>query len=401
MAGPLAGLRVIDLTQYVAGPYCTKLLALFGATVIKVERPRQGDPMRHIGPFAGNKPGPDRSLAFLDLNVNKLGITLKLASESGRCILHELIRHTDVVVESFQPGTIDSLGLSYEELKEIHPGIVLTSISDFGQTGPYRNLPASEIVLYAMGHEMYGTGQPDAEPLSMAPRLNLYFAGETAAVGTMGAVLGQQLYGQGDWVDVSIMESLMSSIDRRADSLIAYAYCGEKKMREATMPGLAMLPWYNVCKDGYFHITVGSSVSWQRLVQGLQEPWLNDPKYEPPVSDPVLIEEFKAFWIPWCMQRTKGEITNLFQKAGLTCVPVNSIADLLDDPHLMVRGYFQVLAHPVVGTARYTGLPFVAHSTPGELKQAAPTLGRDNETILGELGYSREDIIRLASLGVI
>jgi crotonobetainyl-CoA:carnitine CoA-transferase CaiB-like acyl-CoA transferase len=186
-AGPLAGVRVIDLTQYVAGPYCTKLLALYGAEVIKVERPDGGDPMRMVGPFV-DAPHPDRALAFLDLNVNKLGVTLDLHSEDGRKSLLELVRSADIVVESFRPGTLDRLGLGWQALQAVRPDLVMTSISNFGQTGRYRDLPASEIVLYGMGHEMFGTGLAGREPLSMAPRLNLYFAGQTAAVATLGAL---------------------------------------------------------------------------------------------------------------------------------------------------------------------------------------------------------------------
>src|SRR5262245_34501302 len=400
-AGPLEGLRVLDLTQAAAGPYCTRLLAAYGASVIKVERPRTGDLMRHVGPFVEDTPGADRGLAFLHLNVNKLGVTLDLASASGKAIAVELVRNADVVVESFRPGTLAHLGLGYDELRAIKPEIVLTSISNFGQSGPYRDLPASEIVLYAMGHEMYGTGQPDAEPMSMAPRLNLHFAGQTAAVATMAAVLGQRLHGRGDWIDVSIMECFTSSIDRRAISLVAYEYTGEKMLRLASVQAVAIPPMYNVCRDGYFHITVGAGPWWQVFVDTLDEPFLREPRFTPPLTNPALREEFDAFWIPWCMARTKREIVEIFQKGGLPIAPVNSIADLMADRQLQERGFFQALTHPVVGTAEYAGLPWVMHDTPGALWKAAPALGEDNERVYGELGYSRQDLARLASAGVI
>jgi len=234
-AGPLEGLRVLDLSQGAAGPYCTRMLALYGARVTKVERPRVGDLMRHLGPFAGDTPGTDNSLSFLHLNVNKLGVTLDFSTPSGRAIFSELVRNSDVVVESFRPGTLAAFGYPYEELARLRPGIVLTSISNFGQTGPYRDLPASEIVLYGMGHSMFGTGQPDAEPMSMAPRVNLQFAGQTAAVATLAAVLRQQAHGCGEWIDCSIMEAFTSSVDRRSISLTAYDYCGDKMVRMASV----------------------------------------------------------------------------------------------------------------------------------------------------------------------
>jgi CoA:oxalate CoA-transferase len=401
MAGPLTGLRVIDLTQGAAGPYCTRLLALYGATVIKVERPRTGDLMRHVGPFVGDAPGPDRSLAFLHLNVNKQGVTLDLASPSGRAIALALVRDADVVVESFRPGTLTRFGLSYEDLCAARPGIVLTSISNFGQAGPYRDLPASEIVLYAMGHAMYGTGQPDGAPMSMAPRLNLQFAGQTAAVATMAAVLGLRAHGGGDWIDVSIMEAFTSSVDRRAISLTAYDYTGEKMVRLASVQGIAIPPAYNICADGYFHVTVGAGPWWQAFVDALDEDFLREPRFAPPLTDPALREEFDAFWIPWCMARTKREIVELFQAGGLPVAPVNSIADLLDDPQLRERGFFRRLDHPIAGSAEYAGLPWLMSETPGALCAAAPTLGRDNAAVYGRLGYTGEDLARLASAGVI
>lgn len=401
MPGPLDGLRVIDLTQGAAGPYGARLLALYGATVIKVERPRTGDLMRHTGPFVGDTPGADRSLSFLHLNVNKLGVTLNLATDSGRAIFFDLLRDADVVMESFRPGTMARLRLGYDELRQAKPDIILTSISNFGRTGPYRDLPASEIVLYAMGHEMYGTGQPDATPMSMAPRVNLHFAGQTAAVATMAAVLGRALGGEGDWIDVSIMECFASSVDRRSISLVAYDYTGEKMARLSSVQGIAVPPPYNICADGYFHTTVGSGPWWHAFVQTLNEPFLREPRFAPPLTDPLLREEFDAFWIPWCMARTKREIVELFQAGGLPIAPVNSVADLVADPQLQERGYFRTLEHPLVGEARYPGLPWDMRATPGALCRAAPSLGQDNARVYGDLGYTNDDLVRLASAGVI
>lgn len=401
MSGPLAGLRVIDFSQGAAGPYCTRLLALYGATVIKVERPRTGDPMRYVGPFAGDQPGADRSLAFLHLNVNKQSVTLDLASTSGRAIALALVAGADVVVESFRPGTMARFGLAYDELRAVKPAIVLTSISNFGQSGPYRDLPASEIVLYAMGHEMYGTGQPDGSPMSMAPRVNLHFAGQTAAVATMAAVLGQRAHGGGEWIDCSIMEAFVSSVDRRAISLTAYDYTGEKMVRLASVAGIAIPPPYNICADGYFHCTVGSGPWWTAFVDALDQAFLREPRFAPPLTDPVLREEFDAFWIPWCMARTKREIVEIFQKHGLPVAPVNSIADLMQDPQLVEREFFRAVTHPIAGNAAYAGLPFIMAETPGALCTAAPLLGADNARIFGPLGYSAEDLARLAAAGVL
>jgi crotonobetainyl-CoA:carnitine CoA-transferase CaiB-like acyl-CoA transferase len=370
--GPLAGVRVIDLTQYVAGPYCTKLLGLYGADVIKVERPEGGDPMRLVGPFVG-APDPDLGLAFLDLNVNKLGISLDLHSETGRTSLLALVESADVVVESFRPGTMERLGIGWPALKAANPNLVLTSISNFGQTGRYRHLPASEIVLYAMGHEMFGTGLAGREPLSMAPRLNLYFAGQTAAVGTLGALLG----GRGEWIDVSIMETFLSSIDRRADSLVAYAYSGERMERATASYAGAFPPVYSPCADGF--VAVNSSAGPARsALYGLVR-----------IPENADSESVAKAWTDWCSIRTRRQVTDQLQASGIPCEPVNSMADLVADEHLLTRGFFVPLTHPVAGPALYAGLAIRAEATPGALSRPAPRLGEHNELVFSNRGRQR------------
>lgn len=373
-AGPLAGVRVIDLTQYVAGPYCTKLLALYGAEVIKVERPDGGDPMRMVGPFV-DAPHPDRALAFLDLNVNKLGVTLDLHSEDGRKSLLELVRSADIVVESFRPGTLDRLGLGWQALQAVRPDLVMTSISNFGQTGRYRDLPASEIVLYGMGHEMFGTGLAGREPLSMAPRLNLYFAGQTAAVATLGALLG----GRAEWIDVSIMETFLSSIDRRADSLVAYAYCGERMERAAAPYAGSFPPVYSWCADGYVAVNASAGPARSALYGALG------------LAESAEGENAARTWTEWCAARTRRVVTDRLQAAGIPCEPVNSMADLVGDEHLLTRGFFVPLEHPVAGKALYAGLPVRTESTPGAVNRPAPRLGEHNDLVFSRPALPRSN----------
>ena len=179
--GALSGIKVIDLTQYIAGPYCTKVLAAYGADVIKIERPPSGDPARNLAPFMDNIPGIERSGLFLYLNTGKKSITLNLKTEEGRKIFLQLVKDADIVVENFAPDTMESLGLSYETLRSLNPKIMMTSISNFGSTGPYKNYKLTDIVMYAMGLTMYGTGLIDREPQKLALTMIQHQAGMIAA----------------------------------------------------------------------------------------------------------------------------------------------------------------------------------------------------------------------------
>ena len=223
----LSDIRILDFTQNIAGPYCTKLLADYGAEVIKVERPGVGDGARRIGPFPKDTPHPEKSGTFLHLNTNKRSITLDLTTDEGRQTALDLAARADAVVESFRPGTMDSFALGYDALSEVNPKLVMTSISNFGQTGPYRDWRGSEIIFYGMGGELYSTGVSEKEPLKLGGTVGLYQAGTVAAYSTLGAIFAARDQANGQRVDVSIMETQAGSIDRRMSMLLAYQYNGE------------------------------------------------------------------------------------------------------------------------------------------------------------------------------
>jgi crotonobetainyl-CoA:carnitine CoA-transferase CaiB-like acyl-CoA transferase len=289
----LEGVRVLDLTRHVAGPMCTKLLADYGADVVKIERPGRGDPARWIAPFLHDLPHPERSGLFLHLNTNKRGVTLDLKTDTGRVIFFKLLASADIVVENFHPRVMPSMGLDYATLNKARPNLVMTSISNFGQTGPYREWNASDLILYAMGHEMWGTGQPDLEPGAMANKLMLHMAGLMACMATVGAFYGAQFQGEGQQIDISIMEVLASSIDRRAPSLLAYQYCGERAIRIPAVHGVDAPPFINYCRDGFFEITVGINW-WADFVRAIGEDWIKEPGFRPPVQNVETRERFDS-----------------------------------------------------------------------------------------------------------
>ena len=398
----LSDVKVLDFTHHIAGPYCTKLLATYGADVIKVERPGVGDVSRGLGPFPGDMPHVERSGLFLHLNTGKRSVTLNLKTAEARKLVHELVASVDIVVESFRPGTMSRFGLGYYDLKAINPALVMTSVSNFGQTGPYRDYQGSEIIFYGMGGEMGSTGLEDREPVKLGGTVGLYQAGAMAAVATMGALFAARYQEIGQHVDVSIMETQLGTQDRRTSSLVGYQYTGENNPRVPLSTAGYPIGIYP-CQDGYFDL-LGGLVYFSRVVRMLGEPdFLKDPKWYTPTAqtDPDLKEEFEAYFLAWCMEHTRNEIWEIGQAASVLCAPVNTVEDVINDPVLAERGSFDQLRHPEVGDVKITGRPFIMTETPWQIRRPPPLLGEHNEEVLGELGYSKADVARLKSEGVI
>ena len=400
--GALSHLRVLDFTTHVAGPYCTKLLADYGADVIKVERPGIGDAARSMGPFPGDVPHPEKSGLFLHLNTNKRSVTLDLKTAAGQKIANELCQTADLVVESFRPGVMGRFGLGFEALQALNPRLVMTSISNFGQTGPYRDYKSSDILVYAMGGEMYSTGLDDREPVKLGANVVLYQAGSVAAVASAGALFLSQDDGPGQQVDVSIMETQTGSIDRRMSALVAYQYTGETSVRvpfAASGYPIGVYP----CEDGYLEVTGGLNY-FPRVVQVLgNPPELLEPRWYTTESqtDPELKSEFETHFLPWTLERTKAEAWRAAQDAGLLSGPLNTMEDLANDQHFNGRGAFAQINHPAAGSLMYPGRPFIMSESPWEVRRPAPLLGEHNGDVLGELGYGPDDVVRLRHQGVI
>ncbi len=404
MEQALSDVRVLDLTHHIAGPYCTKLLADYGADVVKVERTGEGDPARRMGPFFEDDPHPEKSGLFLHLDTSKKGVTLNLKSEAGKKIFRELVRGVDILVESFSPRVMPSLGLDYEKLEAVNPALVMTSISNFGQTGPYRDFKASELILYGMGGAMNETGTLDRYPLKKGGRVIQYQAGTIAAVATMIALFASRAQGAGQHVDVSIFESQMGTIDRRMSHLLTYQYNNETSYRkdpEIESPGFPVGVY--PCKDGFFHIA-GGHVFWPRICQMMDRPDLvDDPGFCTPLGqrDPENLERFSIIWYPWIAEHTKREIIEAGQAAGVLCGPVNTTEDLVNDPHWSVRGFWAEVDRPFTGRVTYPGAPFKMEETPWRVSRPAPLLGQHNEEVYGGIGYSREDLVKLEQRGII
>jgi crotonobetainyl-CoA:carnitine CoA-transferase CaiB-like acyl-CoA transferase len=386
---PLAldDLLVLDLTHYIAGPYCTKLLADYGARVIKIERPDGGDPCRRLGPFPGDTPHDEKSGLFLHLNTNKESITLNLKTLQGRQLFMRLVAKADVVVESFHPRVLPALGLDYDLLRRANPRVVMTSISNFGQTGPYRDWRAQDLTLYAMGGEMYSSGATGREPLKQAHGLTLYQGGTMAATATMVGVFGVRRHGRGQHIDISLFETQAGSMDRRLTSLLSYQYTGDNPGPEDPRPVGILPSGIFPCKDGYVDIRC-TMRWWPRLVAMMEMPELHhDPRFNTERARLELQnrEPFLQLFRTWLMGQTRQEIMQKARHTRLPGTAINTPAEVLHDAHFVARGTFVPVTHPQAGTWQLPGAPFRPQKTPWQIRRAAPLLGQHTTAVLREL----------------
>ncbi len=402
---PLSDVRVLDLSWHVAGPYCTRVLGDYGADIVKVERPGEGDPTRLMPPFHEDEPGIERSALFLHLNTNKRSIAVDLRSEQGRDTVLRLAEWADVVIESFSPGTLDDLGLGYEALRAVNPAIVLTSISNYGQSGPYRDWKGSELTIWGMGGPMLYTGSPNREPLKTAGHTPAYQVGATAAAATNIALWGADASGEGDHLDVNFFETFIGLIDRRTTSLLNYQYTGETSGRPPAgqTPGSGIWP----TGDGGFFFTTVIGPRWNAMAGMIgHEELLEDPNWLDPAwrAQEEPMAEFQALVGEWMLNHTKREIRQAVEDVGVYGGPVNTIAELLTDPHFTEREFFQTVDHPTTGPQTYPGRTYrsSAHEWPPPPRQRAPLLGEHTDEILGEtLGLEADAIAELRSAGAV
>jgi crotonobetainyl-CoA:carnitine CoA-transferase CaiB-like acyl-CoA transferase len=398
--------RVLDLTHYYAGPYCTKLLADYGADVLKIERPDGGDPLRRLGPFYKDEPHLEGSGSFLHLNTNKRSMTLNLKTSAGRALFRELVRKADIVVESFSPRVMPSLGLDYAALSALNPALVMTSISNFGQTGPYRDFKLTEITLYALGGTMQLTGLPDRPPLKLALTVENLYAGLVCATATMGALMGS-LDGLGQHLDLSLMEIQAGSQDRAMQLHTAHQWVGSagRDKRVGGSVGRDLLPKgvYPVA-DGYVQFHTLQPV-WERVCMMIERPDLIEDAYftapENFRDNAQVKAEFEAILLGWLLQHTKQEVMERAQECGYMCGALNEMSDVFQDPNLRARGFFVDFEHPYAGVLTYPGAPFKMQDTPWQPGRA-PLLGEHTTEILtNELGCSAEEVVRLREQGVV
>jgi crotonobetainyl-CoA:carnitine CoA-transferase CaiB-like acyl-CoA transferase len=402
----LSGLRVIDLSQGIAGPYCTKLLADAGAEVIKIEPP-EGDYCRRLGPFPGDVPHPEKGGLFLFLNTSKKSVTLDVSVPSGQVVLKKLLDGADVLVESERPGVMASRGLGFEDLRERFPGLVYASMTPFGQTGPYRDWDGNSLIAMAVSTIMYGTGDPDREPLTTGGCPGDFLAGIQLWIGVLAALAYRARTGEGQHVDVSMAEACAAADEYNA---AMYAFQGAVRRRYYSRHIFGYPNDILPCKDGYVVVIPGAggfptpgspegSVSPMALLLG--DPDLDkNPLFLSMGERMLKWREFDALIEPWLREHTAKEIVEFAQALRMPFAYVPTAKDLLEDPHLEARRFFLRLEHPDAGALRYPGAPFRMTETPLE-SRPAPRKGEHTAEELRKAGYDREELAILADRGVI
>ena len=396
----LDDLVVLDLTQHIAGPYATKLMADYGADVIKVERPGRGDIVRSYGPFKGNDPDPEKSGLFFFLNTNKRSVTLDLASVDGREAALALARRADVVVESFAPGTMERFGLGWDLLHAAKPDLSLIRVSNFGQTGPYRDYRITEVSLYGFAGEMYSMGLTHREPTKMAGTGALFESGAAIAPAILATVFSTAANGEGQVVDISLAETHAGGVDRRHATAIGFQFSGRKTMRVAG--GASGMPQgIYPCLDGYVDFT-NAGLRPDRVANMLGNPeWLDDPMYKDPQAriKADVIEAWNANFFVWCLERTKREIWTEARRAKVMCGPMFTTQDLYEDDHFRNRGFWQKAEHAAMGEVEFPGRPFIMQEGGWEIRRPAPLLGEHTAEVLNEAGLPSAQVARLVAAG--
>jgi crotonobetainyl-CoA:carnitine CoA-transferase CaiB-like acyl-CoA transferase len=401
--GPLVGLRILDLGTRIGAPFAATLLGDLGADVIKVELPGQGDFMRTIGPFVDGY-----SLFWAVEGRSKRSVTLDLRKPAGQALLKRLVAHADVVVENFQPGTLEGWGLGYEVLAAVNPGVILTRVSVYGQTGPYRDRPGLDRNGIAMGGLMYITGYPDRPPVRPGLIVSDYLTAVFNAFAILAAVYERDraarasgAVSRGQWVDLSLYESILRVMEH---TLATYDRTGVVREREGNrLRNSAPLDNWET-KDGKFVCIIAAGDGlFPRLCRAMgREDLAREPRFATMARRAEHGDEINGIVAAWVAERTSAEIQAILERHEVPFGVAYSVADIFADPHVQSRGVIETVDDPTIGPVRMQGVYPRFSRTPGRIPAGAPVLGADNAAVYGELlGIGRDELARLAAEGVI
>jgi len=394
--GALSGIRVLDLSRVLAGPFCTMLLGDMGAEIIKIEVPGQGDDSRRYPPFIG-----EESAYFMNLNRNKKSIVLNLKDSRAKQIFLDLIRRSDAILENFRPGTMEKLGLGYDTIKAHNPDIVYSCISGFGHSGPYKDLPGYDIIGQAMGGIMSITGWPDSPPTRTGTAIADVLGGLCACIGILTSLLAIRSGKPGQKVDISLVDSVVSAMET-----IIQIYLVENRIAQRTGNRYEFIYPYDTFKagDGWVIIAVGNNKLWQEFCRAINRPDLVEhDRYKDNYDRVKAHQEVKRIVEEWTKEKRVKEIVDYLLSKQIPCAPLYTVKDVVEDQHIAVaRRMIREVEHPVAGKMKVIGSPVNLSETPAEVNSPAPLLGEHTESVLKDiLNLSEAQIAVLKKEGTI
>ena len=394
MTAALENIKVVDLTRTLAGPFCTMILGDMGADVVKIEEPERGDETRSWTPFWNGE-----STQFLSFNRNKRSLSVNLKEEEGLELVLSLAADADVMIESFRAGALERMGLGYEAVKAVNPDIVYCSISGYGRSGPMADKPGYDLIIQAYSGLMHLTGEPDGSPLRVGFSLVDLFTGMMAYGSIVTALYNRDKTGEGQWIEAALLDGQVATMSYHATG---YMGTGVEPHRLGSgHPSL--VPYQSFpASDGFFILGCANDGLWGRLCQAMERPdLLEDPRFKTNTDRvahrPECIETLSKVF----SSKTVAEWVDIISDAGVPCGPINRVSDVVKDPQVLAREMIADLPHPNVPDLKVPSSPMKLTETPATLRMAPPLLGQHNAQILGELGYTADQVKKLQEKGVI
>ena len=397
MSSILKGIRVLDLTRVIAGPFCSMMLGDLGAEVIKVETPGGGDPSRSLGPpFCKGESG-----YFMSLNRNKKSLVVDLKKPEGKGIFYDLVKVSDIVLENFRYGVSDKLGIGYEKLKQINPKIIYCAITAFGENGPYRDIPGYDLTMQAISGEISLTGEPDGPIVKMGVPMGDLGGSFFGAVGILGALFAREREGKGRKIDIGLFDTQLSLLTYHSAPFLLEG--NKEKNPEGTgHPNIVPYRMYKT-RDIQVVVAILGEDFWLKLCDILEIPEIaKDPRFEINRKRAENRKELEPILEAAFMRKSGRELVKKFYEIGIPGAPVNTIAEALSEPQVESREMIITVDHPVCGKVKLLGNPIKIYDTPKETFAPPPVLGEHNKEILSEiLKYSEEKIKKLKELKVV